>query len=88
MRAAVARLPSSTLSDAQLHCLAAGLIALHCSAAEARLASYGKEIVDIFGPGNAEWRDLNADRQGIACARSATTDAGLFECCEQIGTVP
>jgi hypothetical protein len=87
MRAAVANLPSSALSDAQLHCLAAGLIALHCSVAEARLASYSKEIADIFGPGQAEWRDLRANRRGIACARSATSDAALIECCERaVGT--
>jgi len=88
MRAAVARLPTTTLSDAQLHCLSAGLIALHCSAAEARLASYGKEIADLFGPGKAERRDLKADRRGIACARSATSESALIECCEQAGKEP
>lgn len=67
--------------DSQAHCLAAGLIARHCSITEAWLASVAKEVADLFGPGNAEWRDLDADGRGIRCARSATDDASLRACC-------
>lgn len=81
MRAALTKHPVSERSDGQAHCMAAGLIALHCSTTEAWLASYGKELRDLFGGGDAEWRDLQADRRGIRCARSATTHSELIECC-------
>jgi hypothetical protein len=74
------RLPEQ-LPDSQAHCLAAGLIARYCSVTEASLASIGKEIGDLFGRGDAEWRDLQSDRRGIRCARDSRNDAGLRECC-------
>ncbi len=74
--------------DAQAHCLAAGLIARYCSISEAWLAGIGKEIRDLFGPGQAEWRDLVADRRGIDCARRVTDDAGLQVCCEEAAHAP
>ena len=70
------------LPDDQAHCLAAGLIARSCSVTESMLASIGKEISDAFGPGDAEWRDLQADRRGIACARRGASEEELRECCE------
>jgi hypothetical protein len=81
MQSAVSKYSLQGLPDEQAHCLAAGLIALHCSATEAWLASYGKELRDLFSGGDAEWRDLHSDRHGIHCARSATTQSGLIECC-------
>ena len=59
------RLPAD-LPDSQLHCIAAGLIARYCSVTEAHLASIGKELKDVSGPGDAEWRDLESDRRGIS----------------------
>jgi hypothetical protein len=81
MRAALARHDLESLPDEQAHCAAAGLIAWRCSVTEARIASYGKEFRDLFDGGNAEWSDLAADRQGILCARSATDEIGLLNCC-------
>lgn len=81
MRAAIdERLPEN-IPDTQAHCLAAGLIARRCSVAEAVLASVAKEIRDLFGPGDAEWRDLKADAAGIRCARHSLTDQQLSGCC-------
>lgn len=57
------------------------MIALHCSPAEALLVAAGKELRDIVGPGNAEWRDWNADRRGVECAKHAATDDALVDCC-------
>lgn len=76
------RLPAD-LPDAQTHCIAAGLIARHCSVTEATLASLGKELRDLLGSGDAEWRDLASDRRGVQCARSIDSDAGLKACCLQ-----
>jgi hypothetical protein len=81
MQSALSKLSVRRRPDAEAHCLAAGMIALHCSAAEAWLASYGKELRDLFDGGDAEWRDLQSDRRGIHCARSATTQSGLIDCC-------
>ncbi len=76
------RLPER-LPDAQAHCMAAGLIARRCSVTEAVMAGVGKELRDLFGPGDAQWRDLTADRRGLECARSSRTDAELQACCLQ-----
>jgi hypothetical protein len=81
MQAAVAPLESSRRSDTELHCIAAGSIALQCSRTEAWLASLGKELVDLFGKGDAELRDLRADRRGIRCARAASGLDAIAECC-------
>jgi len=69
------------VEDEFAHCLAAGLIARHCSVGEAWLASFGKEVRDVFGAGDAQWQDLTSDRRGIACAGQASSDADLERCC-------
>jgi hypothetical protein len=89
MRAALGSSSLDSRSDELAHCVAAGLIALQCSTAEAWLASIGKELRDLVGSGDAQWRDLRADARGIRCARSATdeccgdtdTQARLLACC-------
>lgn len=63
--------------------MAAGLIARYCSVTEATLASAGKELKDAFGPGDAEWRDLQSDRGGIRCARATNSNEDLMKCCEE-----
>jgi hypothetical protein len=45
------------------------------------MAGIGKEVRDLLGPGDAEWRDLIADRRGIACARTSSTNQTLLQCC-------
>ena len=82
IRATVTAKVPERLGDTLQHCLAAGMIARYCSVGEARLASWGKEAADALGRGNAERRDLDADRAGIRCARTARDDAGLRACCE------
>jgi hypothetical protein len=81
MRASLAGRDLTRRPDSEAHCVAAGLIARRCSVGEAWLASYGKEIRDLLGRGDAEWRDLQSDRRGIGCARTATDEAGLLSCC-------
>jgi hypothetical protein len=81
MKASIAGHDLSGRDDREAHCIAAGLIARRCSLTEAWLASYGKELQDLLGRGDAEWRDLRSDFAGIRCARSATDPASLSECC-------
>jgi hypothetical protein len=76
------KLPAD-LPDDKAHCVASGLVARYCSVTEAYLAGAGKELRDLFGKGDAEWRDWRADRAGIACARTAASDDELVSCCQQ-----
>jgi hypothetical protein len=82
-RAAVAEVVAPGMPDARAHCLGAARIARRCSVAEARMAAYAKEIADALGDGDAELRDLAADRAGIACARARATDVAA--CCATAG---
>lgn len=78
------KLPAN-LPEQRAHCLAAGLIARYCSTSEAHLAGIGKELRDLFGPGDAQWSDWRADRAGIDCARHAADDIELDRCCSARG---
>jgi hypothetical protein len=77
-----------TLPDKRAHCLASGLIARHCSVGEAYMAGAGKEIRDLFGHGDAQWADWEADRRGIGCALRSISDEQVAECCESAAEVP
>jgi hypothetical protein len=84
-RAAVDAVVTPEMTDVRKHCVGAAAIARACSVAEAWLASYGKEVADALGDGDAEARDLRADRAGIACARSTPDAAGIDACCARAG---
>jgi hypothetical protein len=73
------------LPDSRAHCMASGLIARYCSRSEAYMAGIGKELRDLLGTGDAEWRDWRADRVGIACARDAKEDIEIASCCSARG---
>lgn len=82
MRAVVAHKLPRSIPDKHAHCLAAGFIARYCSRPEARIASVGKEIGDLFnGSGDFEIADLKADWIGIGCEARAGTDQDLESCC-------
>jgi len=78
----VAALPAG-LTDPERHCLASAGIVHRCSRFEAWLAGWGKEIQDAFGPGDASWEDLAADRAGRRCASTHAEADTLFVCCRQ-----
>ncbi len=46
------------------HCALSCQIGLICPPTDTLLLGLAKEIVDVFGPGNAEWADLKADHYG------------------------
>ena len=70
------------LEDKPTHCMAAAMIARYCSRSEAALASIGKELKDLFSAGDAEWADLQADREGLHCAKGPGGDSAVRECCQ------
>jgi hypothetical protein len=73
------------LPDKHAHCLAGGRIARYCSITEAYLAGAGKEVRDLLSQGDVEWKDWQADRAGIECARGTQDDAAVAECCAEQG---
>jgi hypothetical protein len=85
MEAVVTNKLPANLPDGRSHCLASGLIARYCSRSEAYMAGIGKELRDLLGRGDAEWRDWRADRTGIACAREAKDDTEIASCCSMRG---
>jgi hypothetical protein len=80
MQAVRAQLPAG-LPDKRLHCLAAAQIARQCSVGEAYLAGMGKELADLFGGGDAEWADWQADRAGVGCGRMSSMEVDIQSCC-------
>lgn len=79
------KLPTG-LPDKRAHCLAGGLISRYCSITEAYLAGAGKEVRDLLSRGDtAEWKDWQADRVGIECAREAKDDTAMAQCCTERG---
>lgn len=78
----VAELPPD-LSDLEKHCLASAGIAQRCSASEAWLAGWGKELQDALGGGDASRRDLDANRLGRQCAAEHAAPEALADCCRR-----
>lgn len=76
----VAQLPAG-LTDPQKHCLASAGIAHRCSAFEAWLAGWGKEMQDAFGSGDASFADLQDNRRGRDCARRSDDPDAWRQCC-------
>jgi hypothetical protein len=77
--------PDEALGDKRLHCLAAARVAQRCSTIEATLATYLKELGDVFGRGNAELADIRAGHAGIRCARAERRGADHPACCSARG---
>lgn len=84
MLAARAQVPQD-VGDKQQHCVASALIAQQCSVSEAYFAGVGKELRDLFGSGDAEWADWQADRAGVRCARSYANVQDIGTCCAAQG---
>jgi RHS repeat-associated protein len=57
-------------NDKYKHCVVSCYIDVTCDKTTAQAAGIGKEIKDIFGPGNAEWADWQADKEGIRCGEN------------------
>jgi hypothetical protein len=83
MQAVRTQLPARDY-DKRLHCLASAQIAQQCSVIEAYIAGIGKEVSDMFGSGDPEWADWQADRAGVSC-RSREGIAAIEACCSAKG---
>lgn len=71
------------LKDKAKHCALSCYLTLKCSAVETFHVGVIKEIIDLFGDGNAEASDIRANLDGIALAdsgRALTKSECLKEC--------
>ena len=84
MQAVRAQLPADA-NDKRLHCLATVQITRQCSISEAYLAGIGKELSDLFGNGDAEWAEWQADRAGVSCGRAQNSMEDIQACCAAKG---
>jgi len=55
-------------NDKTMHCTMSCYLAVKCPSEEAYLIGYLKEFWDIFGPGDADWNDIKANKVGIKFA--------------------
>jgi hypothetical protein len=79
--AVVAQHVPTGIPDKLAHCLAGGLIARYCSAAEAEMAAVGKEVRDAFTGGDVEWADWRAAHSGVRCAHGGADASAISSCC-------
>ena len=54
-------------NDKYKHCVISCVLTIVCDVTQAQMAGWGKEIKDVFLPGDASIEDLIADYRGIYC---------------------
>ncbi len=59
-----------TTNDKFMHCSVSCILALQCYPEDVLIIGVGKEIIDLFTPGDADFQDLKADYRGIDLATS------------------
>lgn len=75
----------SSVTDKFKHCAVSCMLTLRCGPSDALSLGVIKEIVDVFGEGNAEWADIEADTIGINLGISRKVKADnhcINECLE------
>jgi hypothetical protein len=79
------KLPAKS-TDKFKHCALSCQLALRCSALDTMNLGILKEVWDLFTPGNAEWKDIEADATGIrfAITKQAVSDKECNNSCSNI----
>jgi RHS repeat-associated protein len=77
-------------NDKYRHCVVECKLSGRCGNAIAGAIGVGKELKDVFGPGEADVEDLKADLDGLACGSSTDEprDEDCKACCVGIGRRP
>lgn len=70
--------------DKLKHCTLSCLVARRCASWEVDVVGILKEILDLFGPGNAEGSDIEANRIGINFSDITKNDDDCFRFCKQV----
>ncbi len=68
--------------DKVQHCALSCQVALKCSLLSTTILGVAKEAYDILGPGNAEWKDLSANFQGIVLSKYVYTNKQCINRCK------
>lgn len=68
------------------HCAVSCMLTLRCPASDVLEIGILKELADVFGPGNAEMDDLEADFKGVdlVLQKKATNDDQCSSKCDKI----
>lgn len=66
------------------HCALSCMVARRCPHWEVEVVGVLKEVMDIFGPGNAEVADHLANRQGIRFSSMTKDDSDCVRFCRQV----
>jgi hypothetical protein len=68
------------------HCAVSCMLALRCPASDVLEIGILKELADVFGPGNAEMDDLEADFKGVELVlqKKAINDDQCSSKCDKI----
>ena len=71
-------------NDKNRHCTVSCMLALKCNDQEVMLIGLLKEFKDLFGPGDADQADIEADALGISLAAkgAARTDQQCLKQCD------
>lgn len=78
-RDSINKLPNT---DKFKHCALSCQIGLRCSSTGTATLGLLKEIADLFGPGNSEWADMQANMKGIRYSRMRHVDSD-YDCLQE-----
>lgn len=75
---------STKSNDKNMHCAVSCMLTHRCYASDVLALGVGKEIWDVFTPGDADLRDLQADIRGINLSTSgrARNKVDCFHQCD------
>lgn len=68
-------------SDKYKHCSLSCHLSLLCGTTGTATIGIIKELVDVIGPGNAEWNDLRANFRGMSLSRRVSGPSGCYRGC-------
>jgi len=75
------KLVSKLESDKVAHCTFSCILQLRCGRVFSFYSGVAKEVIDIFGKGNADYYDLKADFVGLNIANIVDSEEGCFDIC-------
>ncbi len=80
------QLKAMPFSDKAMHCALSCHLANKCSVLDSYTFGRVKEFIDVFGPGNAEWTDLEANDDGILMSIAGRA-RNIRECIRECRTI-
>jgi hypothetical protein len=72
---------SDLANDKAKHCSVSCIVAYNCSRTGSFLIGALKEFQDIFTKGDADWKDMKANRSGIKFSKIVDNENECFDAC-------